>query len=94
MTIQTCYARQEDAKRLLCTRPRPPQGDQEERYKELEAQMLAFMAKVLNHCPSSRQRSLALTKLEEAKMWAVAAIAQNETWRPRPHVEAQEVDPP
>lgn len=28
-------------------------------------------------CPSSRERSLAMTKLEEAVMWANSAIARN-----------------
>jgi hypothetical protein len=41
------------------------------------------LAKVLAHhidatCPDSREKSLALTKLEEAVMWANAAIARNE----------------
>ena len=37
------------------------------------------MAKAINAlCPNSRERSLALTKLEEAVMWANAAIARNE----------------
>lgn len=30
-------------------------------------------------CPESREKSLALTKLEECVMWANAAIARNET---------------
>ena len=29
-------------------------------------------------CPNSREKSLAMTKLEEAMMWANAAIARNE----------------
>lgn len=28
-------------------------------------------------CPASREKSLAFTKLEEAKMWASAAVARN-----------------
>ena len=28
-------------------------------------------------CPYSREQSLAFTKLEEAKMWASAAVARN-----------------
>ena len=33
---------------------------------------------IVNMAPESRERSLALTKLEEAIMWANAAIARNE----------------
>jgi len=32
---------------------------------------------ILDLCPDSRERSLALTKVEEAVMWANAAIARN-----------------
>ena len=36
-------------------------------------------ALILNDmCPDSREKSLALTKLEETVMWANAAIARNE----------------
>lgn len=56
----------------------PPFGDQPERYVAIrdEAKMLAV--NILRMCPDSRERSLALTKLEEAVMWANAAIARNE----------------
>ena len=30
---------------------------------------------VINNCPQSRERSLAVTKLQEARMWANAAIS-------------------
>ena len=55
-----------------------PKGDQEERYSilRLEAKNLAFCIEA--HCPNSREKSLAMTKLEEAAMWANAAIARNE----------------
>ena len=37
------------------------------------------LALILNDmCPDSREKSLALTKLEETVMWANAAIARNE----------------
>jgi len=32
-------------------------------------------------CPDGREKSLAITKLEEAKMWASAAVARNEKTR-------------
>ena len=38
----------------------------------------AFGVVVLEVCPASRERSLAITKLEESVMWAVKAIACNQ----------------
>jgi hypothetical protein len=36
-------------------------------------------AEIIDHlCPNSREKSLALTKLEEAVFWANASIARNE----------------
>ena len=32
---------------------------------------------ILQYCPDSRERSLALTRLEEALMWAVKSISHN-----------------
>jgi len=37
-----------------------------------------FAQELCRFCPDSRERSLALTKLEEAVSWANAAIARNE----------------
>jgi hypothetical protein len=31
------------------------------------------------HCPASRQRSVALTELETAAMWAIKAVVFNDT---------------
>lgn len=36
---------------------------------------IEFAKVVLSHCPSSRERSLAITKIEEALMWARKANA-------------------
>lgn len=33
---------------------------------------------ILQECPETRERSLALTNLEQTTMWAVAAIARNQ----------------
>ena len=54
-----------------------PKTGQPELYTEIrnEAKELALLMN--NHCPESREKSLAFTKLEEAVMWANAAIARN-----------------
>lgn len=56
----------------------PPRGDQVDRYQDirLEAKGLAIIFD--SHCPDSREKSLAMTKLEEAVMWANASIARKE----------------
>ena len=55
-----------------------PKADQPDRYVRLRAKAkeLAYLIEELT--PQSREQSLALTKLEEASMWANAAIARNE----------------
>lgn len=56
----------------------PPKQDQPERYEWLrrEAKDLALL--IMDFCPASRERSVAITKLEEFVMWANKAIAVNE----------------
>jgi hypothetical protein len=55
-----------------------PKGDQAGRYERIrsEAHDLALVIDEL--APDSREKSLAITNLEEAVMWANAAIARNE----------------
>lgn len=55
-----------------------PKGDQTERYEALrnKAKELAHMIDEL--CPNSREKSVAMTELETAVMWANASIARNE----------------
>jgi hypothetical protein len=55
-----------------------PKTSQPERYELLrgEAKRLAYL--FLASCPPSRERSLAMTNLEQAIMWANASIARNE----------------
>ena len=55
-----------------------PKGNQAERYENLRYGAKYLALNILNKCPDSRERSLALTKLEEAVMWANASIARNE----------------
>jgi len=55
-----------------------PKEDQAKRYEAIRNTALRF-ANFLNlECPDSREKSLAITKLEEAVMWANASIARNE----------------
>lgn len=56
----------------------PPKGDQIERYQELRDKAREFAALIVASTPQSREQSLALTKIEEASMFANAAIARNE----------------
>ena len=55
-----------------------PKEGQPKKYQDLrrEAKSLAYL--IYELCPDSRERSLALTKLEECNMWSNAAIARNE----------------
>lgn len=55
-----------------------PCNDQTMRYEQIRARALAFAMLIEEFCPDSRERSLAVTSLEEAAMWANAAIARNE----------------
>lgn len=55
-----------------------PKADQPSRYEALrsEAKTLAWLIDC--NCPESREKSLAITKLQECVMFANAAIAINE----------------
>jgi hypothetical protein len=55
-----------------------PFGDQVERYQNIRAEASVFAEIILDEVPESRERSLALTNLEQAFFWANAAIARNE----------------
>lgn len=46
-------------------------------YEELRNKARSLADYFVVNCPNSREKSLALTKLEEAVMWANAAIARN-----------------
>jgi len=55
-----------------------PKNDQPARYVELrdKGKELAYLIDKL--CPKSRERSAAMTQLEQAIFWANASIARNE----------------
>lgn len=55
----------------------PLQEGQPERYSRLRDEAKALAYSIDGLCPDSREKSLAMTKLEEAVMWANAAIAWN-----------------
>jgi hypothetical protein len=55
-----------------------PKADQPERYVYLREKAKALAMDFVSKCPDSRERSLALTKLEEAIFWANASIARHE----------------
>lgn len=55
-----------------------PKPDQIPRYNSIRDQAKQLALHIDENCPDSREKSVALTKLEEAVMWANAAIARNE----------------
>ena len=55
-----------------------PKGSQQTRYEELRQYAKELAKRIIALCPDSREKSLALTKLEESVMWANASIARNE----------------
>jgi len=55
-----------------------PKSTQPVKYEEIR-ELARNMAHRLNElCPESREKSLAMTQLEDAVMWANASIARNE----------------
>lgn len=55
-----------------------PKGNQADRYVTIR-NLAAYLAEELNTlCPESREKSLAITHVEEAVFWANASIARNE----------------
>ena len=55
-----------------------PRKDQPERYNKLREKAKELALLMVELCPNSRERALAITKLEESSMWANAAIAREE----------------
>lgn len=62
-----------------------PKDDQPERYIALRFQARQLAMTIAELTPESREQSIALTKLEEAVMFANAAIARNEGALPDDH---------
>jgi hypothetical protein len=55
-----------------------PKEGQGERYAAIRSQALEFAKLINGQVPDSREKSLAITHLEDAVMWANAGIARNE----------------
>jgi hypothetical protein len=56
----------------------PPFGDQANRYTILRDEARRLAENINRYCPDSREKSLAITHLQQAIMWANASIAINE----------------
>lgn len=61
-----------------CFTYHPPKDDQAPRYIIIRDRGKQLAEQMVELCPPSRELSLALTNLEQAVMWANAAIARNE----------------
>ena len=55
-----------------------PFGSQPERYELIRAAAKGIAKIISMTCPDSREKSLAITNLQQAVMWANASIAINE----------------
>lgn len=53
-----------------------------DRFEKVREAAKALGDAILDHAPDTRERSLALTHLEESVMWAVKAIALNQDLLP------------
>ena len=56
-----------------------PFGTQVKRYQDLRDEAKSFARTIQLACPESREKSLALTSLQQTCMWANASIAINES---------------
>jgi hypothetical protein len=55
-----------------------PKEGQPAKYEQLRATAKAFAQQIMDLTPQSREQSVALTNVQQASMWANAAIAINE----------------
>lgn len=57
--------------------PAPAGSYRAEQHRQIRTACLTAAVVVVSHCPGGREQSLAITKLEEAMMWANAGIARD-----------------
>ena len=55
----------------------PPKDGQAEQYQEIRNYAHGLASLINRLCPESREKSLAVTHLEDCVMWANASIARN-----------------
>ena len=56
----------------------PPKEGQPEKYVSIREKAKEFAYLIKEICPDSKEKYLAMTKLEESVMWANASIARND----------------
>jgi len=76
MLYEITAVREQELKNIF--QHHPPHGDQAERYGEVRRECFDLACRLETLCPPSRERSLALTSLQQTMMWANAAIAITE----------------
>lgn len=54
-------------------------SEQEERIEKVRFMFGAMYDMIEQHCESGRERSLAITKLEEAQFWAIKGISREKS---------------
>lgn len=57
----------------------PPKPEDAEKYKELRNAAKDFAYLISDLCPDCRERSLAMTNVEQAVFWANASIARRKS---------------
>ena len=76
---ETTQRKKEQQEELVCRFTyHPPKDTQVVRYNSLRLGAKNLAELIVAYTPESRERSLALTNLEQAVMWANAAIARRE----------------
>lgn len=55
----------------------PETPEQKDVCDKITAELKQTTKYILDNCPNSREKSLALTNLEQANMWALASIVRN-----------------